>query len=319
MSKTSSTRSGETEQDDTPLIPPAATKDGHGTMTCNAVRSKLLRFLLCKGTHPTFTDDLVKEVAFVRLVSDLTSIRQARRFLSTSRRLNELEEPVFCGYKLPEITSWSEIPVSGNTNLVQANKEGKALLRALTGTPNSRWLSLLDTSEVQKLSLPMNMSDEEMLRLFGGGRFSQLTELDCGGSGGITDVSATAVAQACPHLQALAITYADGISIRNAGLTELARGCPELRNLNLNGGSEITDSGVIELARGCSKLRMLDLGGYPRAHRVTDVGIKELALKCPDLFSIDIENGHISTACINALKQTHPKLIIFVGDSDDDY
>ena len=70
--------------------------------------------------------------------------------------------------KLPKVCDMTSYP--------QGNE--LKLFRLMVGVPNSRWLEWLDTSGVEELKLPTSVTDEEMLIMFSGERFSKLRTLN---------------------------------------------------------------------------------------------------------------------------------------------
>ena len=111
---------------------------------------------------------LLKEKGILRKIVEITSVSQTLRLLMTCKELLTAEKDVFENHKLPVVC-----------DMKRGCNEFK-LFRAMVGTPNSRWLKWLDTSEVEELKLPESVTDEEMLIMFGaaGG------VLSFGGSGG---------------------------------------------------------------------------------------------------------------------------------------
>ena len=61
------------------------------------------------------------------------------------------------------------MPAGGGTECPAVCNTGRnefKLYRAMVGTPNSRWVKWLDTSEVEELILPRSVTDEDMLIMF---------------------------------------------------------------------------------------------------------------------------------------------------------
>ena len=75
--------------------------------------------------------------------------------------------------------------------------------------------------------------------------------------------------------------------ITDAGILDLARGCPELTSVNLTGIFVITDIGVSALAQGCPLLSTIEMG---HCHRITKACVSALAHACPNLTRIDALN-----------------------------
>ena len=112
---------------------------------------------------------LLKEKGILRKIVEITSVSQTLRLLMTCKELLVAEKDVFENHKLPSVC-----------DIKRGCNEFK-LFRAMVGTPNSRWVKWLNTSEVEELELLERMTDEEMLIMFdaaGGLAF------DGGGGGG---------------------------------------------------------------------------------------------------------------------------------------
>jgi EIN3-binding F-box protein len=74
--------------------------------------------------------------------------------------------------------------------------------------------------------------------------------------------------------------------VTDAGISALARGCPELRSLTLWDVPQVTDAGLAEVAAECHSLERLDISGCPM---ITDKGLAAVAQGCPELKSLTIE------------------------------
>jgi len=295
----------------------------------------------------TLAKALLTEKGIVRSMFDFTSISQTYRILLTCKEMLAAEEEIFEGLKLPAVC-----------NMDECNE--LSLYRAMVGTPESRWLQWVDTSEVEELFLPESVTDEEMFRMFGGGRFSELQTLNLSGCSNITDPSVMEVARRCSNLQTLNLEWCTNITdasvmevarrcsnlqtlnltccsnITDASVMEVARRCSNLQTLTLYGCSNITDTSVMEVARRCSNLQSLNLGGY--GSRITDASVMEVARGCSNLQTLNLQfcrnitdasvmevarrcsnlqtlnlnsvfgDSNITSACKNALRQSHPKL-----------
>ena len=222
----------------------------------------------------TLANALLKETGIARSLIPFTSVPQTYRLMMTCKELHAEGEKVFDHQKLPKVC-----------DMRREGNEFK-LYRAMVGTLNSRWLEWFDTSGVEELKLPMmlpfyqkmSVTDEEMLIMFGGKRFSELRTLNLRGCFNITDTSVLEVARRCSNLQSLILRGCSNIT--NTSVLEVARRCLNLQTLNLWECRNIFDASVLEVARGCSNLQILDL-------------------TCCN---------NITYACKNALRQSHPKL-----------
>ena len=57
----------------------------------------------------------------------------------------------------------------------------------------------------------------------------------------------------------------------------LARGCPRMRRLEMEGYAEVSDRGLTALAGGCASLECLNLWV---CSSVTDAGVRDVAQSC---------------------------------------
>ena len=156
---------------------------------------------------------------------------------------------------------------------------------AMMGTSNSRWLEWLNTSEVKELKLPRSVTEEKMLIMFCGKRFSELKTLNLYGCQNITDASLSKVARGCSNLQSLNLF--DCSNITDASVSEVARRCSNLQSLTLNGCWNITDTSLSGVARGCSNLQALNL---LNCSNITDASLLEVARRCSNLQSLDLRH-----------------------------
>jgi hypothetical protein len=74
-------------------------------------------------------------------------------------------------------------------------------------------------------------------------------------------------------------------SITDVGILRLAKGCVELRCLDVSLCHYVTDIGIVKLAELCPNLYSLSVS---YCSKITDIGI--LAEKCPNLHSLDISH-----------------------------
>jgi hypothetical protein len=183
----------------------------------------------------TLTDVLLTELGIIRTIVRLMSVPQASILLDTCKKLHAAEEDVFRKFKLPTKINMSGRRTYGENNFFLG--DGLKLYRAMVRTSESRWLEWLDTSDVEELDLPKSVTDEEMLRLFDGVRFSKLRVLDLAGSS-ITSAGLAVVGSGCSHLEELYLT--DCTNLTDVGVVEFGKGCPNLYHLGLEGCPNIT-------------------------------------------------------------------------------
>ena len=171
------------------------------------------------GGAPTLTNALLKEIGIIRSriihsIVDFTSVPQTSRLLVTCKEFQAVkEEDVFRNHKLMTVCD-------------MRSGDGLKLFHVMVGTPESpesQWLKWLDTSGVKELKLPTSVTDEEMLRMFGDGRLSELRTLDLAECENITDASLVKVARGCPNLQSLSLAWCENIT--DTSLAEVGRLC----------------------------------------------------------------------------------------------
>ena len=184
----------------------------------------------------------LREKGLIFNLVSFTSVPQTSLLLTTCTELYTAEKVVL--HKLPKVCDMSS---SYGRDGTEFKLYGAIVVRA----PNSRWLGWLDTSGVEELKLPQRVTDEEMLIMFGGERFS------------------------------------------------------ELQTLNLFYCSNITDASVLEVARRCSNLQTLNLF---YCSNITDASVSEVARRCSNLQTLYLFCCSITSACKNALRQSHPNL-----------
>lgn len=94
-----------------------------------------------------------------------------------------------------------------------------------------------------------------------------LRSLAAGGAGNLTDVSLTALADHCQHLESLDIARSNpfgmgrGGGVTDQGLEYLWSKCCELQHLVLRGHGRLSLSVLASLSVHCAQLRTLDIGG----------------------------------------------------------
>ena len=164
----------------------------------------------------------LREKGLIFNLVSFTSVPQTSRLLTTCTELYTAKNVIL--QKVPKVCDMTS-RWRGDGN--EFKLYGAIVVRA----PNSRWLGWLDTSGVEELKLPQRVTDEEMLIMFGGERFSEL--------------------------QSLKLSYCDNIT--DASVLEVARRCSNLQSLDLECCYDITDASVLEVARRCSNLQTLSL------------------------------------------------------------
>ncbi|MFC1659410.1 hypothetical protein ACFL0U_02490 [Pseudomonadota bacterium] len=92
----------------------------------------------------------------------------------------------------------------------------------------------------------------------------------------------TTLAKNCPSLTS--VNLEGCYRITDGGIIALAKNCPGLTSVDLRCCNRITDDGIIALAKNCPGLTRVDLYG---CDQITDAGIIALATNCPDLTSVN--------------------------------
>ena len=104
----------------------------------------------------------------------------------------------------------------------------------------------------------------------------------------ITDAGIQTLARGCKNFSEL--TLRDATWVTDDGLTALAEGCTELVVLRIYSGqgdsTAYTDSGVEAVARKCQKLAHVH---FNHTRAATDAGLMVLASNCPRLLSVLVE------------------------------
>ncbi|WMV32934.1 hypothetical protein MTR67_026319, partial [Solanum verrucosum] len=98
------------------------------------------------------------------------------------------------------------------------------------------------------------------------------------------------------------------LSVTDAGLVAIARGCPTLSDLSLWNVSFVGDKGLSEIAHGCHLLEKLDFFQCPI---ITDKSLLDIAKNCLDMTSLTIDScSNIRNESLKAVGQYFPNLKI---------
>ena len=188
----------------------------------------------------------LREKGLIFNLVSFTSVPQTSRLMTTCKELYTAEKVVL--QKLPKVCDMSSSSWRGDGN------EFKLYGAIVVRVPNSRWLGWLNTSEVEELKLPRSVTDEEMLIMFGGERFSNLQTLGLTSCRNITDASVMEVARRCSNLQTLNLGWCGNIT--DASVLEVARRCSNLQTLDLRNCSNITSACKNALRQSHPKLEL---------------------------------------------------------------
>ena len=93
----------------------------------------------------------------------------------------------------------------------------------------------------------------------------------------VSNAAIQAVAQACPQLKKLNVTYCT--NLRDEAIDAVARGCPQLEYLQVV-GLRITDAAIHAVAQGCPQLKQLDM---TQCAMLTESAIVSIARGCTQL------------------------------------
>lgn len=126
----------------------------------------------------------------------------------------------------------------------------------------------------------------------------------------ISDAGIINLAAGCPRLRVL-IVDTNVARLTDCALEALAQGCPNLETVNISGHAEITDQGIEALAIHCPQLAWLTLIGLKN---LTDASLFTLAAYSRNLVSLNIkEIPLITEEGINTVKENCPKLMFISG------
>ncbi|XP_062203957.1 F-box/LRR-repeat protein 3-like isoform X2 [Phragmites australis] len=155
-------------------------------------------------------------------------------------------------------------------------------------------------SHLEELDLTDNDLDDEGLKALA--RCSKLSSLKIGiclrisdeglshigKSGGISDNGVTQIAQGCPMLESINLSYCTGITDRS--LMSLSR-CANLNTLEIRGCPTVSSSGISEIAVGCRLLSKLDI---KKCFEINDVGMLYLSQFSHSLRQINLSYCSVS-------------------------
>ncbi|XP_061185512.1 uncharacterized protein LOC133193567 [Saccostrea echinata] len=106
---------------------------------------------------------------------------------------------------------------------------------------------------------------------------------------------------ACKYIQELSIADSSGKAVTDEGIRTLARGCTQLKNLNL----EDCDLGVMEVARYCRELRVVNLN---KCLHTTGFGFSCLVINCQGLQHVEMSGCNSFKKVILSKEQRFPAI-----------
>ncbi|XP_010257003.1 PREDICTED: F-box/LRR-repeat protein 3-like isoform X1 [Nelumbo nucifera] len=137
---------------------------------------------------------------------------------------------------------------------------------------------------LEELDLTDNKIDNEGLKFIS--RCSELSSLKIGICLNITDEGLTNIGMFCPKLIELDLYRSTGIT--DIGIAAIARGCHQLKMINVAYCKDITDNSLRSLSK-CSRLNTLEIRGCPC---ISSVGLSAIAVGCKQLTRLDIKKCH---------------------------
>ena len=102
-------------------------------------------------------------------------------------------------------------------------------------------------------------TDASLASLAGGANRKQLRCLGLGNTPAVSEAGLVQLAAGCPSLTLLALNRCPGVT--DGALEAIATHCTQLRNLDLSRADEFTEQGLLAVARGCKNLEQLVIEG----------------------------------------------------------
>jgi len=120
------------------------------------------------------------------------------------------------------------------------------------------------------------------------------------------DAACVAIARYLPNLTSLRVDFCYHLS--DAALFGLAK-CSNLTHLAI-GTDEITDSGIIALAKGCPQLTQLDIRGCAgfALQNVSNAAVLAVTEWCPNLTRLRVSSSKLTDVALIALVKRCSKL-----------
>ena len=293
----------------------ATSGSGHGTVQphCNAVRAKILCFLLHRGDFSDYFMHLIARLLNIDQLSPLMNTCQsmytkdAVLYLTPKRWNNDQEVRKVVRVMMTMSPRWNIC-----TSNVRSLKLGVVDWRGNTRVVRDDWVRFIVSSGKFPKLTSINLSCCENITnasVFAIAKnCPQLVSINLDKCAYISNASVIAIAHECPQLKSISLDLSR--SITDTGITAIARGCPELRSINLR-WSTITDASIVAIARGCSRLRSINL--Y-RCRQLSDTCVIEIAHRCPRLAFINLNYcKKVTDAGKNALRQGCPDLDCTTG------
>lgn len=132
----------------------------------------------------------------------------------------------------------------------------------------------------------------------------------------VTDEGLSSLADGCPNLREVSLRGMHR-EVRDAGIANLAVSCGQLRKLNLSSCAMLTDATLEAIAENCKFLEELSLA-YTN---VSSTGLLRLSGECDGLQTLDVSHcRRVTTDAVGALRAACPSLdhVRCVGSAVDD-
>ena len=204
------------------------------------------------------------------------------------------EELLFVGRSCPQLT---QLDISRCFSISDA-----ALLAAIEGCPR-----LLD---LNVSCCESKLTDDVLFKL--AEHCSQLTALNLSYCA-FGEAALEAVAAGCRGLRSLLLNACSKRrteSVTDGFVTALARGCPQLTELDVSQCRALTDRALLALSESCPQLQTLKLSGNgpctPTGGGIYDAGV--IAIARPSITKLDLGSCKITDAALLAIAQNCPSL-----------
>ena len=176
--------------------------------------------------------------SYIKKLVELLTIEKMSSLLTTCKEIYQAAEIIL--YYAPKV--WNN------------DTEVRKMFVAMTEVQNSRWMtSWIDTKIVEQMALGISNYQANY----------QETSV-------VTDDRFKRFIGQFPRLTSINLNYC---RITDASVIEIAKGCSQLRSINLYNCVMITDTSVIEIAKGCSQLTSINLNN---CSKITDASLSVL-------------------------------------------
>lgn len=228
-------------------------------------------------------------------MSNLEKILDTRRE-KHSKLYHNKQKKSFSTSTLPRIRSIAEKlhkKVTNDPKKVSKKISKKAPNEAIR---NLLFCEIIDIlSETSKGYINTTLNDEILIALLN----PEITRLNLSRSPFITNQALIKIGEQCPNLQyfsvergldRLRIGYGEYLSkLNDDGVVELVSNCHNIKHLDI-GWCYLTNQSVFAIAKNCPELEFLNLDGN---HQINDSGINELSKNCRNLKVLKLKDCRI--------------------------